>query len=334
MNVVVGDNGSGKTALLEALFLAVGTNPETAVRFRSWRGADSPAATGTAQEIIDGLFLDLFHNMSKDVVSSVSLNENTSDPRLLRIYYEEEEPTVVPLSEGRNDGYSGYNPVTLEWRDSRGQISKLTPRIGRSGLVIPPFPQLSRDPTFLTARAVFPTSQNARWFSDFSKLGQEKKFISALQAQFNNIESISVEVDLGSPVLFVKMPWHDRKMPIYMASDGLNKLMTLLIHIAHSRGASMFVDEIENGFHYTRHQRLWEHLFSFAEEYETQLFMATHSWEYLEAGSPLMEKFPDDFTLLQVVQDKGVSDIVVVPGRNAGSAIAAGLEVRAGGRKR
>lgn len=38
INLVVGDNGSGKTALLEALFLAAGATPELVLRARQWRG--------------------------------------------------------------------------------------------------------------------------------------------------------------------------------------------------------------------------------------------------------------------------------------------------------
>jgi AAA ATPase-like protein len=38
LNVVVGPNASGKTAILESLFLALGVSPEIALRLRTWRG--------------------------------------------------------------------------------------------------------------------------------------------------------------------------------------------------------------------------------------------------------------------------------------------------------
>jgi hypothetical protein len=173
-----------------------------------------------------------------------------------------------------------------------------------------------------------PTSQNARWFSDFSKWGREKTFISTVQAQFRDVESLTVEVDMGNPVIFVKMPWLDRKIPIYLASDGLNKLVTLLLHIARCEETALFVDEIENGFHYSRHERLWEQLLSSAVEYETQLFLATHSWEYLKAAVPLIKKSKQEFALIQVFQENGISNAIVVPGESAAAAIEAEIEVR------
>jgi AAA15 family ATPase/GTPase len=40
INVIVGDNGSGKTSLLEAMFLALGGTTELVIRFRQNRGLD------------------------------------------------------------------------------------------------------------------------------------------------------------------------------------------------------------------------------------------------------------------------------------------------------
>jgi hypothetical protein len=331
VNVIVGDNGTGKTALLEALFLASVASADLPLRFRAWRGVDTNAATGSPQELYDGIFLDLFHEFRKDRVPFITLTGNKEDSRSLRLYYDRGEPTVLPLNEVPQNRSLAYTPISFEWKDAAGQITKVTPHIQPGGLSIPPTAAPSHDPTFLAARAPIPTSQNARWFSDLSKWGREKQFISTVRAQFNDIESLSVEVDMGNPVIFVKMPWLDRKIPIYLISDGMNKLVTLLLNIAHSEGSVLFADEVENGLHFSRHPRLWEQLLSFAEEYETQLFLTTHSWEYLRAGAPLISKLPDDFTMIQVYQKDGVGNAVVVPGRDAAAAIENDIEVRGNG---
>ena len=36
-NIVVGEGGSGKTSLLEAIFLVAGASPEVWMRLRQWR---------------------------------------------------------------------------------------------------------------------------------------------------------------------------------------------------------------------------------------------------------------------------------------------------------
>lgn len=41
LNLLVGDSGSGKTALLEAIYLAMGVSPELALRIRAWRNQET-----------------------------------------------------------------------------------------------------------------------------------------------------------------------------------------------------------------------------------------------------------------------------------------------------
>ena len=62
INILVGDNGAGKTALLEALFLTSELSPEIALRLKNWRGSEVTIASGTPQEINDSFFLDMFNN--------------------------------------------------------------------------------------------------------------------------------------------------------------------------------------------------------------------------------------------------------------------------------
>src|SRR5271155_1148914 len=66
INIIVGDNGSGKTALLEALFLAAGVSPEIALRTRSWRGYGGGQLTGTVEALNEALWGDMFHKFQSN----------------------------------------------------------------------------------------------------------------------------------------------------------------------------------------------------------------------------------------------------------------------------
>jgi predicted ATP-dependent endonuclease of OLD family len=61
VNILVGENGSGKTALLEGLFLASGVNPELLMRTRQWRGFEGGRMSGTHEDMHRNLWGDVFH---------------------------------------------------------------------------------------------------------------------------------------------------------------------------------------------------------------------------------------------------------------------------------
>jgi AAA15 family ATPase/GTPase len=66
VNVIVGDNGSGKTALLEAIFLALGVSTELPLRFRQQRG-------------LEGLFSGSTHSIEEAIYGDQGLVEKHKD---------------------------------------------------------------------------------------------------------------------------------------------------------------------------------------------------------------------------------------------------------------
>src|ERR1700674_1776235 len=63
LNVVVGDNGSGKTALTGAIFLPLSTSAQLGARFRLQRGLDM-SFNATRRRIEDAIWGDLFHKFN------------------------------------------------------------------------------------------------------------------------------------------------------------------------------------------------------------------------------------------------------------------------------
>src|ERR1700682_2958583 len=65
INVVVGENGTGKTTLMEAIYLALCANPQGAMTLRAHRGNDGVLFAGRPESIVDALSSEFFYEMER-----------------------------------------------------------------------------------------------------------------------------------------------------------------------------------------------------------------------------------------------------------------------------
>jgi hypothetical protein len=102
VNLLVGDSGSGKTALLEALYLASGVSPELVLRVRAWRNQDTIQITQSDQRQYESLWKDLFHKFDMRNELAIGLQDSNGEPRSLRIRYKRDQDLLLPLGNGRS----------------------------------------------------------------------------------------------------------------------------------------------------------------------------------------------------------------------------------------
>jgi AAA domain len=122
LNIIVGDNASGKTALLEAIFFATGPSPEIGVRMRQWRGFEVGGPIPHT-DIYEALWADLFCGFSKNAVIKIDLHGTRNDSRSLTIFYDKSEPITLPLSDKPASMPATYTPVTFRWESTRQRSS-------------------------------------------------------------------------------------------------------------------------------------------------------------------------------------------------------------------
>src|SRR5712692_8169415 len=84
INIVVGENASGKTAFLEALFLPLG-NPSLSFKLRNWRGLGSMVAYSDDSESRSALWRDLFYKFDQKLTVKVDIIGTPNVARTVRI---------------------------------------------------------------------------------------------------------------------------------------------------------------------------------------------------------------------------------------------------------
>jgi hypothetical protein len=132
-NVIVGENGVGKTTLLEAIFLALGAGPDVSVRYRSQRGLGGPLS-GPTYRIEEAIWRDLFYKRHWDEPLSVRLRADVLDNRAVTVSRGGAE-MLIPLHELERDIPRATASLVFEWTNAVGEIRRFTPRFTPQGFV-------------------------------------------------------------------------------------------------------------------------------------------------------------------------------------------------------
>ena len=124
INVIVGASGSGKTALLEALFICGGSSPELFFKTQHWRGMPEPVpaqiqfteGSNTFQDIWKEMFFGM--NPSEEIRISFtggSSKLQSTEARTLKIYYDQsEEGKVIKAGRAGEPVHSIVSPLVFE----------------------------------------------------------------------------------------------------------------------------------------------------------------------------------------------------------------------------
>ena len=84
--------------------------------------------------------------------------------------------------------------------------------------------------------------------------------------------------------------------------DGINRFMAIICAIWASKDGFLFIDEVENGIHYTNLEKLWKIIFEVSEDANCQVFATTHSKECIEAFN--RENEEDNGTFIELYKNK------------------------------
>ena len=305
LNVIVGDNGAGKTALFESIFLTLGASPEIGARLRAQRGLDG-AFGGAVARIEAALWGGLFYDGDMSETISVTLEGDGQESRSLEISRQSPQEAVFRSFDKSVEIKEA--PLTFSWRDHMGEFRTATPTVSASGLTFPSTGETLDDFFLFAANQTIGSAENASRFSELSQQGKHKRFVQLFTKEYSWISDLNVEVYGGMPVLFATLD-NGKKLPLPNISGGINRAVSLLLGIAASRNGVVIIDEIENGIHYSHLSGIWRAILSFMEEYNCQVFASTHSQECLLALSKVMPKKIEDIALLQMERGHAESSV-------------------------
>ena len=301
INVLVGDNGSGKTCLLEAIFLAAGLGPELYLRTRAWRGSGEKLPLGLDRDQYEALWKELFYGLDQNELVTLGFTDSNQGERRLNVSYDVAQSTLMPLDLNVRTSYESgdIHPISFKWKIGTGEevvIAVPNPSGGPLQLqqIKHAYPMVFFAPT-----TIFSSEENAKRFSFLSRRRRHEPIVEMMRSMFPMVEDLSVEIVAGFPGIYASIKGLEEKVSIGSLSAGLTKYMTILLGIAAMPKGVVLVDEIENGFFYKKYGDVWKGITSLAHQHEVQLFLSTHSIECVQAAFPIVSEHSSWFSLLR-----------------------------------
>lgn len=286
INLIAGKNSTGKTSILEAIFLAHDRgSPELYLKLLSWRGLSTINITP------EMLWSHIFNNMNISEPIEIKLTNNDST-ELIKI----ECKTVnsadfnSSLSKSSNNiqlNQSNNRPIeSLYTEYSKSNISKGSTELiiaqQNMQLKVNNLSPMERSVTFVGS------SNKGYGLIDCERYGQldveskTSEVIDVLKTLDPRIKGMSIVPHGETPVLYVDIGL-PRKVPIHLMGEGFIRLASIVITMFFSKNSIICIDEIENGFHYSVFETIWPTLYKICEQTKCQVIMTTHSSDCVES---------------------------------------------------
>ena len=327
VNLIVGDNGVGKTALLEALHLPGCQSPGKALGFRVNRGfTPEIAVSGTQEEIERTLWGELFYDFDLAKIVSLNLIGDDGDSRELTIA-RSERPTIVPLQSAVQGAVA---PLAFRFAGPGERKIEFSVAVGEKGLSIDPpdGPQVRPSGHFFSVSPNYTVEDVSRRYSALRKLGLSDEFDEHYLRLFPWLSDISVEWHGGAWVLHARTSKGGQIMPLNLISHGTTRVAAILVSMPLAAGGSVMIDEIDGGLYYERMPAVWRSLIHYAKTHRVQLFASTHSKECLQALATAAGEDFSDIALWRLSRGETQPEFKAFSGKQLLGGIERGVEPR------
>lgn len=287
VNVIVGANNAGKTVLLEAIEGVVASTLTPLLRASVERGE-----LRRRQETEEGgTELDVCHWFhGHRIAPGTTLRLHATGKRALSV-----SQTIQPVPDNAQPPFipGGFRLATNvngkihhQALSEDGWLRVGSPsKLGTAGLRSQPAVGfvttdrlLSRDLAPLWTKVVLTPA--------------ELHTVDALRLVEPAIERIAMsEGDAASAKVLLRGA--DGPVPLGTLGEGVARILALALHLVHTQGGYLLIDEIENGLHWSVMPKVWRFLVETALARDVQVFATTHSKDWLEGLAQLHRERPE-----------------------------------------
>lgn len=323
LNLIAGKNNAGKTALLEALFLATAAvNPGLALSINSFRGMER--VTLSTDPAAEQPWDSIFHEYDRNTEIRLGSIDRDGKARTVTVGVEPLASTAVDVQTGA----SVKDALIFKYTDEGQQEHKITLWFEGGKPKLSPVVRVVFPTIFLSARRPIGPEEDARRFGALQVEKQERQLIESLKCIEPRLRSLSIIPRAGESMLHGDIGT-SRLVPLPLMGEGAVRLTTILLAIASAPNGAVLIDEVENGLHHTILVDVWTSIGKMASEFYTQVFATTHSLECIQAAHKAFKGATAyEFRVHRLDRKDSKTSVTSYDQDTLDAAIESGLEVR------
>jgi predicted ATPase len=295
INLLVGTNNSGKTSVLEAIYLLSSAGDPQSLWQLLWRRGEclppelsrigeGPRRRSRIELDVSHLFTG--HDAQPEATVQISAS-NQSDARTIeysiaQVQHQTDESSftsrLVLRVTGNPKPAVGIIPLTRAGGIDPDSLEVPARRISQRISDVSPA-------HFITTDSFTGDELVAMW-NKISLTPSEGLVLKALQFLDSDIERIAAQAASGPYYssqarggFIVKRKGWDQPVPIGSMGDGMWRMLAMAIAITQCAGGVLLVDEIDTGLHYSVMSQMWSLIYNAAMELDVQVFATTHSYD-------------------------------------------------------
>jgi AAA15 family ATPase/GTPase len=315
VNLLVGNNNSGKTSFLEAVYLLVNQPSfnsknsgkilkelfENRNEFSQHIESYQAESTYVQKKyFIDRLFYGYGHNKADK--SSISISS----------YHDYNVNTTIIIDDFEENIWLLYsnNRSMFKMNEEKKRVVETSFQFNTQGLINECAWELDeslsedyikqkiycygdiQSSLFLSNYQINLEKVSSFW-DEIQLTPKEDIVIEALRTILPTVDRIGFSVSEGFNNIRLKVKDHEKPIPLSSMGYGMNRILNLAIALVSTEKGVLLIDEIETGLHYEAQLDMWRLVLKTAQDLDVQVFATTHSWDCIAAFKEALQELKD-----------------------------------------
>ncbi len=316
INLFLGKNSVGKTALLEALYIYLHEDKEEAISKLLLKKEEHLSSKEDLASVIKHLFYK--HSLPNLNEAGITLSSLKLDNKI-------NKSKSVTITTGEDDSDSSL--IIGEGNKKRG------------------YPLYRDFERFYRHNRMFEDESNQDNLQFVYSMGIDNNYVAELwdnialdKKQNDVIEALQIIEPELSDVAFIKVKRSrsrtaiakvlDEKVPFRSMGDGINRILYIVLSMVNAQNGYLLIDEFENGLHYSVQEQVWRVIFALSESLNVQVFATTHSSDCIKSFGSQWKDNEKNSTLHRIDFNQNKHSVMPYSFTDLDDAIITNTEVR------